>query len=98
MPWFNPPVPASTDLVNPTDIQIAKYVFFGALKKQWNPKKLEPPRGTFVVQGLVEIKGSKGRVMFDVQSCYDPKEAKYVVVNAGIRSIKPWNQKPKGGP
>jgi hypothetical protein len=98
LPWaLNLPVPASTDLVNPTDIQIAKYVFFGALKKEWSPKKLEPPRGTFVVQGLVEVRGSKGRVMFDVQSCYDPKEAKYVVVNAGIRSIKPWNQKPKGG-
>ena len=99
LPWAldKLPIPSSADLVNPTDIQIAKYVFFGALKKEWNPKQLEPPRGSFVVQGLVEVKGSKGRVMFDVQSCYDPKESKYIVVNAGIRSIKQWNQKPKGG-
>jgi len=46
----------------------------------------------------VEIKGSKGKIMFDVQSCYDPKEAKFVAVNAGMRSTKRWNQAPKGGP
>lgn len=92
------PLPASSDLVDPTDVQIAKHVFIGALMKDWNPKKLEPPRGSLVVQGLVEIKGSKGRIMFDVQSCYDPKESKFVTVNAGMRSTKRWNQAPKGGP
>ena len=99
MPWmFSLPLPASEDLVNPTDIQIAKHVFISSLMKNWNPKKLEPPRGSFVVQGLVEIKGSKGKIMFDVQSCYDPKESKFVAVNAGMRSTKRWNQAPKGGP
>ncbi|KAM0712194.1 hypothetical protein Q7P37_011288 [Cladosporium fusiforme] len=98
LPWQIPlPLPSSDDLVSPMDFQIAKHVFLGEVMKQWNPKKLEPPRGSFVVQGLVEIKGSKGKMMFDVQSCYDPKEHKYVVVNAGVRSVKQWNQKPKGG-
>lgn len=99
LPWtLSLPLPASTDLINPTDVQIAKHVFISQLMKGWNPKKLEPPRGSFVVQGLVEIKGSKGRIMFDVQSCYDPKESKFVAVNAGMRSTKRWNQSPKGGP
>jgi hypothetical protein len=99
LPWvLSLPLPASTDLINPTDVQIAKHVFISSLMKNWNPKKLEPPRGSFVVQGLVEIRGSKGRIMFDVQSCYDPKEAKFVTVNAGMRSLKRWNQSPRGGP
>lgn len=98
LPWqIHLPMPSSADLVSPIDFQIAKHVFTAEMMKQWNPKKLEPPRGSFVVQGLVEIKGSKGKIMFDVQSCYDPKECKYVVVNAGVRSVKKWNQKPKGG-
>ena len=98
LPWMlSMPLPASEDLVNPADIQIAKTVFVHSLMKNWNPKKMEPPRGSFVVQGLVEIKGSKGKIMFDVQSCYDPKESKFVSVNAGMRSTKLWNQSPKGG-
>jgi hypothetical protein len=99
LPWvFSLPLPASEDLINPTDVQIAKHVFISQLMKGWMPRKQEPPRGSFVVQGLVEIRGSKGRIMFDVQSCYDPKEAKFVAVNAGMRSTKRWNQSPKGGP
>ena len=98
LPWMlSMPLPASEDLVNPTDVQIAKSVFVHSLMKNWKPKKMEPPRGSFVVQGLVEIKGSKGKIMFDVQSCYDPKESKFVSVNAGMRSTKLWNQSPKGG-
>lgn len=98
LPWMlSMPLPASEDLVKPEDIQIAKTVFVHSLMKNWNPKKMEPPRGSFVVQGLVEIKGSKGKIMFDVQSCYDPKESKFVSVNAGMRSTKLWNQSPKGG-
>ncbi|RMY23232.1 hypothetical protein D0866_05845, partial [Hortaea werneckii] len=60
--------------------------------------KAEPPRGSFVVQGLVEVRGSRGRILFDVQSCYDPRQNKYVVVNAAVRGFKRWNQAPRGGP
>jgi hypothetical protein len=38
MPWvFSLPLPASEDLVNPTDVQIAKHVFISSLMKNWNP-------------------------------------------------------------
>lgn len=90
------PMP-SKDAVDLSDFQLVKHVFTVALMRNWAPKKMEPPRGSFVVQGLVELKGSKGRIMFDVQSCYDPKECKFVFVNAGVRSIKHWRQAPKGG-
>lgn len=80
------------------DLQIAMHSFTSTIMKQWNPKKMEPPRGTFVVQGLVEVRGARGRMLFDVQSCYDPKQAKFVAMHASMRNFKRWNQAPKGGP
>lgn len=97
LPWgIEVPMPPTQQ--TSMDLPIAMHVFSHTLSKQWNPKKMEPPRGTFVVQGLVEVKGSRGRMMFDVQSCYDPKVNKFVQVNAGVRNVKKWNQSPRGGP
>lgn len=98
LPWtFNVPLPPAAT-TGSTDAPIALAVFQSALSQQWNPKKMEPPKGTFVVQGLVEIRGSRGRMLFDVQSCYDPKAAKYVTVRLHMRNFKRWNQAPRGGP
>ncbi|KAK4499496.1 hypothetical protein PRZ48_010011 [Zasmidium cellare] len=98
LPWtLSVPLPSSNPS-NSTDIPIAMHVFQSTLTKQWNPKKMEPPRGAFVVQGMVEVRGAKGRMLFDVQACYDPKVGKYVAVNAGVRNFKRWNQAPRGGP
>ncbi|KAK5743947.1 hypothetical protein LTR17_002285 [Elasticomyces elasticus] len=70
--WWQIPTPPI-----PEAIPIALHVATATLSKSWLPQKpLEPPRGAFVVQGLVEVKGERGRVMFDVQSAYDPKENK----------------------
>lgn len=92
----------------PSDLPIALHVFSASLSKNWHPKKSEPPRGAFIVQGLVEVRGSKGRMLFDVSSAYDPKGAKdekgaggggkFVNVNAGVRGYKRWRQSPRGGP
>jgi len=80
------------------DFPIFQIVFQTTLNKYWAPKKLEPPRGSFVVQGMMEIRGSKGQILFDVQGCYDPKQGKYVMVSARKRNFKLWNQRPRGGP
>lgn len=99
LPWqLQVPLPSTSGGSNTTDFPIAMHVFRSTLSKQWDPKKMEPPRGSFVVQGLVEVRGSNGRVLFDVQSCYDPKEAKFLVVNAGVRNFMRWKQAPRGGP
>ncbi|KAK4550341.1 hypothetical protein LTR36_003308 [Oleoguttula mirabilis] len=98
LPWqVSVPMPSAPTGTH-NDAPVALHVFATTLTKQWNPKKAEPPRGTFVVQGLVEVRGQKGRMLFDVQSCYDPKAGKFVAVNAAARSFKRWNQSPKGGP
>lgn len=80
------------------DLPIFQIVFQTTLNKYWAPKKMEPPRGSFVVQGMMEVRGSKGQILFDVQGCYDPKQAKFVMVQAHKRNFKLWNQRPKGGP
>ena len=96
---FHVPLPTSSSLTT-TDIPIAMHVFSATLSKNWHAKhkNLEPPRGTFVVQGLVEVRGGRGRVLFDVSSFYDPRVGKYVSVNASVRSVKGWRQGPRGGP
>lgn len=96
---FHVPLPTSSS-INNTDIPIAMHVFSATLSKNWHAKNktLEPPRGTFIVQGLVEVRGARGRVLFDVSSFYDPRLGKYVSVNASVRSVKGWRQGPRGGP
>ncbi|KAK5134383.1 hypothetical protein LTR08_006563 [Meristemomyces frigidus] len=87
------------NLTNPTDLPIALSTFSSALTKHWDPstgtEPVEPPRGTFVMQGIVEVRGSMGRVMVDVLSYYDVMERKFVSVKATSR-VRPWAQKPRG--
>lgn len=80
-----------------TNLPIAVHVFQSTLSKSWNPKQTEPPRGTFVVQGLVEIHGARARLIMDVRSCFDPKQGRYVLVNAAVRGLKRVQQAPRGG-
>ncbi|KAF2482280.1 hypothetical protein BDY17DRAFT_298259 [Neohortaea acidophila] len=105
LPWHLPNVKlpyadpdADTSSSPPLDITIARHVFSATLSKLWNPKKAEAPRGTFLVEGIVEVNGGTGKVIFDVSGFYDPRANKFVNINAGIRKVKRWKQRPKGGP
>lgn len=96
---YHIPVPLPpTSATSETDLPIAIHTFRQSLGKFWNPKKQEPPKGSFIVAGMVEVRGSRGRMLFDVQSYYDPQHNKYSTVNASVRGFKRWNQTPKGGP
>lgn len=102
-PWqIQVPMPSSSFDSSPgqqsMDFPIFQIVFQNTLQEFWTPKKIEPPRGSFVVQGMMEVRGSKGQILFDVKGCYDPKQAKYVMVLADKRNLKAWRQRPKGGP
>ncbi|KAK5113065.1 hypothetical protein LTR62_003644 [Meristemomyces frigidus] len=99
LPWLPMPsqAPGLNSVTSSTDLPIALHTFSHSLQKHWNPHNREPPRGTFVVQGLVEVRGARGRMIFDVQSCYDPKAGKFVNVQAAVRGFKKWNQAPRGG-
>lgn len=82
----------------PMEQAIATAVFAHTLHKSWAPEKTEPPRGTFVVSGLVQMRGSRAAMTFDVQAFYDPKAGRFSTVNVQPRSVKPWRQSPRGGP
>lgn len=98
LPWHIPVPMPSASAASSADIPIAMHTFSHTLSKLWSPKKTEPPRGTFVVQGLVEVRGQRGRMLFDVSSAYDPGKGKHVKVEAAVRGFKRWNQAPRGGP
>jgi hypothetical protein len=63
-----------------------------------NMMKMQPPRGTFMVSGLVEIIGDRARMTLDVAAAYDPKMGKFVMLQAKLRTMTPYRQDPKGGP
>lgn len=60
--------------------------------------EIEPPRGTVVVSGLVEVKGKDATATMDVHAAYDLKQNKYVIISMGVKKVKPRVQSPKGGP
>ncbi|KAK5149661.1 hypothetical protein LTR04_006990 [Oleoguttula sp. CCFEE 6159] len=80
------------------DVPIAFHVFASTLARNWMPKNMEAPRGSIIVQGLVEVHGSRARCTMDVKAAYDPKTDKYVIVTAGVRRLKRHSQAPRGGP
>ena len=95
--WPLPSIPLpSRDSFDTPDLPMAMHIFQSTLNKRWNPQA-EPPRGAFIISGLVEMRGKRGRMLFEVSSCYQPKQDKFITVNAGVKSFKRWNQHPKGG-
>ena len=76
---------------------IATAMFAHTLQKSWMHTNREPPRGTFIVAGLIQMKGQRAAVTLDVQAFYDPKASHFSVVNATPRTIKQRRQSPKGG-
>lgn len=75
----------------------ALHIFAHTLSRNWKPPPLEAPRGTIVVSGLVEVKGTKARMTMDVSGAYDPKQDKYVLLRGAVRRIQDMSQAPRGG-
>jgi hypothetical protein len=98
---------SSIDLSDPSansftnlDLPVAYMVFNQTYRKITAPQLRDYrdiPRGNFIVQGLVEMMGSNGRVQFDLMSAYDPEEKKFVNANVKVRGHYPKMQAPKGG-
>ncbi|KAH7399304.1 hypothetical protein BKA66DRAFT_545469 [Pyrenochaeta sp. MPI-SDFR-AT-0127] len=66
--------------------------------KASKPYDMQAPRGTFLVNGLVEVYGARSRVTVNVSAAYDPKQARYLSMKLGVWSITDHRQIPKGGP
>ncbi|KAK0650462.1 hypothetical protein DIS24_g6724 [Lasiodiplodia hormozganensis] len=87
LPEFEPVPPQS----------IALTIFSTVLLKNWKRPQLEPPRGTILVTGLIEIRGDRARTVLDVTAAYDPLIDKYVALRVGSRLIQDKQQRPRGG-
>jgi hypothetical protein len=100
--------PSATPIDGPTNISFALpdpksmtldlAQFRADLTRATAPTALYPPRGTFIVRGLIELYGERARLTLNVNAIYDPKQGRYVSISA-----KPWNyvehrQYPRGGP
>ena len=86
-------------LPDPKQVPTMDLAYFRqTFRKNNRPMTIEPPRGTFVVSGLIEIIGDRAKMTLDVMSLYDPNIGKYVMLQARVRSMTQYKQKPKGGP
>ncbi|KAI9662494.1 MAG: hypothetical protein M1821_008661 [Bathelium mastoideum] len=92
------PVLPSSSLPSGSEIPLALHVFHHTMSQNLAPKKLEAPRGTCVLSGLVEVSGSKARATLDVKAAYHPQQATFVAISVGVRSFKLYRQPPMGGP
>ena len=99
-PWYNVPMPSVHPGLPGEEMEqvIATTMFAHTLTKNWGGGTKEPPRGTFVVSGLIQMKGSKSQITLDVQAFYDPRISRFVVVNVSPKMFKKWSQSPRGGP
>lgn len=80
------------------DVPVTLAVLAKTLARSWKPVRTEPPRGSCLVSGLVEVVGTKGKCVMDVTAVYDPSLDKYLSVNSGIRTLRSRPQRPRGGP
>jgi hypothetical protein len=86
-------------LPDPTVVPTMDLAYFRAMFRKNNKQtNISPPRGTFMVGGLIEIIGERAKMTLDVAAFYDPKTARYVMLKARVRSITDYKQSPKGGP
>lgn len=67
-------------------------------RKAFKPYSLPPPRGSFLVLGLIEVYGERSRLTLNVTAFYDPKQGRYVGVQGKIWNLVDHRQTPKGGP
>jgi hypothetical protein len=85
-------------LPDPKKMTLDLSQFRADFKKAFKPYPLQPPRGTFMVMGLVEVYGDKARMTLNVQAAYDPKQGRYVSMKSVIWNYVELRQHPKGGP
>ncbi|KAF2151270.1 hypothetical protein K461DRAFT_295340 [Myriangium duriaei CBS 260.36] len=95
--WYLPGIPAY-----PGDSaeQTLATLSFAASMIQSRKTKGHPelPRGNFYVFGMLQAAGTQACITFDVLAYYDPKAAKFSYISARAKSVKLWQQSPRGGP
>jgi hypothetical protein len=76
---------------------ITLMLFLQNMAKNSKPFQIDPPRGTIIVQGLIEVVGSRGRTTVEASAAYDPRANDFVVSSWNPRRFQPKSQTPRGG-
>ncbi|KAF2456811.1 hypothetical protein BDY21DRAFT_346158 [Lineolata rhizophorae] len=78
---------------------VALSIFASTLRRRWkHPERMILPRGCVVVNGLVEVVGTKARCTMEVSAVFDPKMNKYMISGLLLKRIQDNEQPPRGGP
>lgn len=76
-------------------ITLALFVY--KMKKYRENLTSEPPRGSIVVSGLIELVGPKARATVDVTAAYDPEQDVFLTSTSRFRGYQLRLQRPRGG-
>jgi hypothetical protein len=79
------------------DKPITLMLFLESMAKNAKPFQIDPPRGTILVTGRIEVVGSKGRATVDASAAYDPKANDFVISSWHPLRFQPKAQSPRGG-
>lgn len=71
--------------------------FMGTFMNRWRGFKVDAPRGSVVLSGLISVIGDKGRMNLLVTAFWDPKSEQFLAMAAHVVSLQPKHQRPKGG-
>jgi hypothetical protein len=84
-------------LPDPKQLTLDLKQFHQDFRKGVKKIQTQPPRGSLVVKGLIEVYGDKGRLTWQVLAFYDPKAGRYVDINQmAVFSFIPHKQSPQG--
>lgn len=84
-------------LPDPKNLTLDLNNFRQDFKKTFKPYATQPPRGTFKVLGLVQVYGDRAQLTLNVHAIYDPKQSRFVGLQAGIWNFRDHRQGPRGG-
>lgn len=79
------------------DMKAALKAFDQTLAKNWAQPSLVLERGTFLISGLVQVRGPKAVGVLSVQAVYHPRESRLVAASIEVQKVKLRKQAPKGG-
>jgi hypothetical protein len=85
-------------LPDPKSLTLDLTNFRQDFRKAFKPYATPTPRGAIMVLGIIEVYGERARITLNVTGVYDPKEKRYVGINAAIWNIVDHRQTPRGGP
>jgi len=78
-------------------VPVTTYLFMQNLIKGSPKKKVDPPRGSIEVTGLVEVLHKNARIYLDVEANYDLKSDQISEMSFKVKDMQPRQQRAKGG-